>query len=142
MTDGVSQPFMRTVSRRPGVEQKILTILRGEAAPPEDARRLARRMPPPPPKLPAKDKALFERLREQARSHGLSIRVAGAPFIHDDELRLLAWLAHGQRLSRDLDAIVADRDFLDLILDCALVLERLGLHLPARSLVNFQELGR
>ena len=135
-TSGISQPFMRTVSRRPGVEQKVLAILRGQDVPPPDEGQLPRRPPPHAPRLSPRDQQLFDRLRDQARGRGLRIRLAGAPFIHEDELKLLAWLAHGQRLSRDLDIIVADRMFLDLMLDCALVLEKLGLHLPARSLVN------
>jgi hypothetical protein len=130
MNSGASQPFMRTVTRRPAVEQKVLAILRGDG-PAQDGRT-----PQRPPRLSERDQALFDALRDQAQAQGLHIRAPGAPFIHDDELRLLAWLAQGQRLSRDLEAVAKDRTFLALILDCSLSLKGLGLQLPARSLVN------
>ena len=134
MSSGVSQPFMRSVSRRPFVEQKVLAILRGDpSAGASDAPAIRN----PPPRLSQDDQRLFDDLRVAIAARNLHIRAAGAPFIHDDELKLLAWLAHAQRLTGDLESVDPDAVFLSLLLDCSHVLDRLGLRLPPRSLVNF-----
>ncbi|MBH1991421.1 MAG: hypothetical protein I8H86_00885 [Sphingomonadaceae bacterium] len=132
----ISQPFLRAVSRRPSIEQKVLTILRGDQSSIDGDQRLIRRQTHGPVSLSAQDWTLFQHLRDRARAHGMRIRMPSAPFVHDDELQLLAWLAHGQRVSGDQEPADVEQGFLDLILDCSRVLDRRGLRLPPRSLLN------
>lgn len=127
-----SQPYMRAMPRRPAVEQKILTIIRAATQRIErDDENGGQRAP----RMSA-HAALFEALSREAAARALHIRAPDAPFVHEDELRLLAWLAVAQRMAGIPAPLEQDPSFFDLILDCARQLGELGLKLPPRSMIN------
>src|SRR3546814_9697595 len=79
-----TMPLSRLALRRRSLaEQKAIRMIRGERSRREGD--------------PAAYASQFKRLRTLAAKNGLAIRVPGAPYLGEDEMRILAWLAHTQR---------------------------------------------
>src|SRR3546814_6137406 len=83
-----TMPLSRLALRRRSLaEQKAIRMIRGERS-----RRYGD---------PAAYASQFKRLRTLAAKNGLAIRVPGAPYPGEDEMRILAWLAQTQRRSEE-----------------------------------------
>ncbi|MPS68674.1 hypothetical protein ACLIMP_17440 [Novosphingobium aerophilum] len=104
----------RSLRRRPRVERRVLSLLRGEETLAEHA-------------------ACFVRLRTLATRRALTVLQPGTLYLGDDELTLLGWIAAAQRqVSRRFRP--DDRCLAASIERCAGILDEAGLHLHPLTL--------
>lgn len=122
--------------RRPAVEQRVIALLRGDPLFGVEDRRSSNRPAYDAHLFDPHDVELFALLSRHAIGRGLHIRSSGAPYVHDDELHIIAWLAVAQRLAAAPEELSHDPALLNLVFDCAKRLSSVGLKLPPRSMVH------
>lgn len=111
----------RLLRRRPRIERRVLALLRGETD----------------PLLDGHDVNAFVRLRHLARRKGLVIHEAEVPYLGDDELTLLSWLAASQRIAAT-HLRPADRCLAAIITRCGIALQQAGLMLYPLTLYQYR----
>lgn len=87
--------MLLALRNRPHAERRALMWLRGDPLTGASRTRAVREIPDPTPAQLRR----FADLRRIAGDHGLAIQSPGMPYVGKDELRLLAWLAEGQRVA-------------------------------------------
>ncbi|MFT3964505.1 MAG: hypothetical protein QM690_01300 [Sphingobium sp.] len=117
------QPSPMPVRRRPLAERRVLDYLRRDYCPSDND------MEVPPHALP------FYQLRKLALNGALHIHPAGAPYVGEDELRLLAWIARAQRYRGVDDDGYPDGRLTRSIFHCAGILTGIGILLPAVTML-------
>ena len=135
------------VRRRTEVERYVLMLLRGGEAEPgvefadagQAKARAARRDKRPRPSEAHRQS--FAALRETAIACGLSVQPPQSPYLAEDELRLLGWLAQAQRME-GLDAAGPRQpQLLAALTGCAHPIDTLGLRLSPLTLYGGRDSG-
>lgn len=130
---GRAEPTPALVRRRPLVERRVLLFLRGEADglghwdtaddfPDNQADRRCH-------------VAAFALLRGLAARNALKVQAPSAPFVREDELQLLSWIARAQRVRGMEDDFHEDTRLTRSIFLCAGILTGLGICLPAVTML-------
>lgn len=134
------------VRRRTEVERYVLTLLRG-GEPEADgiatsgltrARGIRRDSRPKPARTHI---TAFAALRTAALAGGLSVQPPESPYLGEDELRLLGWLAQAQRLEGLATSGPPQPSLLEALTICAQVLDSLGLRLSPLTLYGGRDSG-
>jgi hypothetical protein len=81
------------------------------------------------------ERAAFDRLRNDARHAGLAVFAATNPFVGEDEIKLLGWLALMQRRQPSM-ALRVDVRFRSEVLDCARLLHTRDIRLEFRVIAR------
>lgn len=105
------------IRRRPLAERRVLDYLRDDSYSPREANRLPCALP-------------FFQLRNLALFNALRIHPRSAPFVGQDELQLLGWIARAQRFRGNEAVFHPDDRLTRSIFHCAGILTGLGIVLP------------
>ncbi len=124
--------------RRCGIERRVLRIVRGDITPSLPA---SKRATFPADTMTSKGLTAFEQtqftmLRKYSLFHGLKVQLhsCGAPYLTVGEALILQWLAEAQRNTVPRVLYFKDADLYAAIIRCALILKRIGLLLPQKTL--------
>ncbi|MET4898741.1 hypothetical protein RN629_16595 [Sphingomonadaceae bacterium jetA1] len=113
---------------RPDRERRVLSLLRGAAL---DMVPRSRRDGEAVPR--AEHLRCFAHLRRVAGEHGLAIQPPGLPYVGNDELRLLSWLAEAQRVT-GFATMPRQPELRAALLRCAGLLDGMGMRLAPLTL--------
>ncbi len=119
---------VRLVRRRPQVERRVLGFIRGNFEETVSDPRVRK-------VCGYACAGSFAVLRTRARMAGLLIQAPEALYACDDELRLLGWLAHAQRVAVTQVAYPSDPTLHSAIVECAWVIKDLGLGLLSAATI-------
>jgi len=114
---------------RPLVERRTLMLLRGAPLTASGQSRRIRDMPEPTPAQVRR----FAELRRAAEDYGLAIQPPERPYVGNDEVRLLAWLAEAQRIASP-DTAPHTPVLRTALVACAALLDGMGLRLSPLTL--------
>lgn len=121
--------MLLALRNRPHAERRALMLLRGETlAVVGRSRRTRTELIPNTEQL-----CRFADLRRAAGEYGLAIQSPAMPYVGKDELRMLAWLAEGQRIASPSTMPDAPK-LAAAIVTCAALLDRMSLRLSPLTL--------
>jgi hypothetical protein len=123
--------MLTALRHRPHAERRVLMLLRGGLL---TASLWSRRINDMPEPTPAQLRR-FADLRRVALAYGLAIQPPERPYVGEDELRLLAWLAEAQRIAGP-DTAPDAPDLRAALAACAALLDGMGLRLTPLTLMG------